>query len=242
MKFPLDRLSTLQLWPVLIAMALLAPATAGAQAVCASDGQPRPVALMERFINADCEACWRDLGTRQAKSGHAVLDWVLPGSMGDDAPLSAVASRDGLKRLRTQGREVPQTASDYTHNITGLAGSRLRVARGLALSGYVGASIELKPQPVSARGQEWTAWLALVESLPKGTEGSPVARNLVRNLVQVDWAGSMATAQAQKRFFESRVMSVASGAKPERLSVIGWVQDSKGEVLVAAQSRCVPTR
>ncbi|MES2282298.1 MAG: hypothetical protein V4542_12880 [Pseudomonadota bacterium] len=242
MKSPPDRLSTLQFWQVLTALALLVPTLASAQAVCSSDGQPRPVALMERFINADCETCWRDPGARLAKSGELVLDWVLPGSKGDDAALSAVASRDGLKRLRAVGRDVPQTASEDAHRIIGLAGSRLRVARGLALSGYVGASIELKPLPASAQGQEWTAWLALVESLPKGTEGSPVARNLVRNLVQVDWAGSMATAQAQKRFFESRVMSVASGAKPERLAVIGWVQNSKGEVLVAAQSRCVPVR
>ncbi len=242
MKFPLDRLSTLQYRQVLATLVLLMPVVAGAQAVCASDGQPRPVALMERFINADCETCWRDPGAPRAKSGQTVLDWVLPGNKGDDAPLSAVASRDGLKRLQSQGRTVPQTASVHTHNITGLAGARLRVARGLVLSGYVGASIELKPLRASARGQEWTAWLALVESLPKGTEGSPVARNLVRNLVQVDWNGSIAPAQAQKRFFESRVMSVASGAKPEGLAVIGWVQNSKGEVLLAAQSRCVPVR
>lgn len=242
MKSPLNPLSTLQVRQVLAALALLLPSLAIAQAVCASDGQPRPVALMERFINADCEACWRDLGTRQATSGQAVLDWVLPGSRGDDAPLSAVASRDGVKRLLSKGRDIPQAAGDDTTRITGLAGSRLRVARGLALTGYVGASIELKPLPASARGQEWTAWLALVESLPKGTEGSPVARNLVRNLVQVSWNGSMPIAKQQKRFFESRVMSVASGVNPERLAVIGWVENSKGEVLAAAQSRCLPTR
>ncbi|MES1980605.1 MAG: hypothetical protein V4454_05590 [Pseudomonadota bacterium] len=242
MKSPPDRVSTLQFWQVLATLALALPATASAQAVCASDGQPRPVALMERFINADCETCWRDPATRQAGPGQAVLDWVLPGSKGDDAPLSAVASRDGLKRLQALGRVVPQTTSGDTHNIAGLAGTRLRVARGLALSGYVGASIELKPLPASARGQDWTAWIALVESLPKGTEGSPVARNLVRNLVQVDWNGSMATAREQKRLFESRVMGVASGANPERLGVIGWVQNNKGEVLVAAQSRCRPGR
>ncbi len=242
MKAPATRLSTLQFWQVLAALALLFPALVRAQAVCASDGQPRPVALVERFINADCETCWRDPGTRAVKAGQAVLDWVLPGSKGDDAPLSVVASRDGLKRLQSLGRDVPQMASEHIHTVTGLAGSRLRVARGLALSGYVGTSIELKPLPASAKGQEWTAWLALVESLPKGTEGSPVARNLVRNLVQVSWNGNMPTAGQQSRFFESRVMSVASGVNPERLGVIGWVENSKGEVLVAAQSRCRPMR
>lgn len=242
MKFPLDRLSTLQCWQVFAVLVFLMPGMAGAQAVCASDGQPRPVALVERFINADCETCWRDPATRVAKSGQAVLDWVLPGSRGDDAPLSAVASRDGLRRMQVQSRAVPAASSDFTTEIKGLAGSRLRVARGVVLSGYVGASIELKPLPANIAGQQWTAWLALVESLPRGTEGSPVARNLVRNLVQVSWSGTMPAAQQEKRFFESRVMSVASGVNPDRLRVIGWVEDGKGQMLVAAQSRCLPTR
>ena len=40
-----------------LAALVLVPA-AHAQSSCASDGQPRPVALLERFINADCAACW----------------------------------------------------------------------------------------------------------------------------------------------------------------------------------------
>ena len=37
-----------------------------AQSFCASDGQPRPLQLMERFINADCETCWTDPATPKA--------------------------------------------------------------------------------------------------------------------------------------------------------------------------------
>ncbi|MGH6638353.1 MAG: hypothetical protein ACREBY_07080, partial [Polaromonas sp.] len=103
----------------------------------------------------------------------------------------------------------------------------------------LGASIELKPIPAAAKQQRWTAWLALVETLPMGTEGSPTERNLVRNLLQSTWDGRKSLSKTeQNRFFEARSMHIASGASPRRLRVIGWVEDEKGRVLVAAQSRC----
>ena len=33
-------------------------------------------------------------------------------------------------------------------------------------------------------------------------------------------------------------MNIAPAASPDRLRVIGWVEDEKGQVLAAAQSRC----
>ncbi|ABE43655.1 hypothetical protein [Polaromonas sp. JS666] len=211
-----------------------------AQSFCASDGQPRPAQLMERFINADCDSCWTDPATPKAGAGQIALDWVVPGSKGDDAPLSAVATRDALARLEASGQAVPAKASNRTHSVNRLTGSTLRVAHGLPLADYLGASIELKPIPPAARGQRWTAWLALVETLPAGTEGSPTERNLVRNLLQVSWDGRKLsnTEQNQNRFFEARSMAIAQGANAGRLRVIGWVEDEKNRVRAAAQSRC----
>ena len=40
-------------------LALSSAPGAWAQASCSSDGAPRPAVVFERFINADCEACWR---------------------------------------------------------------------------------------------------------------------------------------------------------------------------------------
>ncbi|HSV46828.1 MAG TPA: hypothetical protein VLJ58_13660, partial [Ramlibacter sp.] len=108
---------------------------------------------------------------------------------------------------------------------------RLRAAHGLPFNGYVGTSIELK----SAGPGPWTAWLLLVETLPAGTEGSPVERNLVRNALQLGWAGGA-------RKFESRPMSIPEGAQPQRLRVVGWVQDARGRIRAAAQSRCAWTK
>lgn len=220
--------------------AALAPA-AQAQSSCSSDGQPRPVALLERFINADCGNCWSDAATPRSGKGEVALDWVLPGSRGEDAPLSAVAGRAGLKRLQALGQAPPAGSSSQTTAVAGPA--RLRVAHGLPVAGYIGASVALPRLPPVAAPVPWTAWLALVEALPAGTEASPVPRNLVRNLVQPPWDGGKQLSKSERpALFESRSMDIPAGADPSRLAVIGWVQDAQGRVFAAAQSRCTPAR
>lgn len=220
------------------AVLLAGPVPAEAQSFCASDGQPGPVQLMERFINADCSECWTDLTTPRPGANEIALDWVLAGKLGDDAPLSAVATRDALARLETLKESVPVKSLIANHAVKGFKGAALRVAHGLPVSDFVGASIELKPIPVSTR-QPLTAWLVLVETLPAGTEGSPVERNLVRNALQRTWDGRKQLLKTeQHRFFETRSMNIAPAASPDRLRVIGWVEDEKGQVLAAAQSRC----
>lgn len=225
---------------LLVAATVLASfSSAQAQSFCASDGQPRPVLLTERFINADCSACWADPATPRPGAKEIALDWIIPGSQGDDAPLSAVATRDALARLEALQSSVPLTTLNASHTVKGIRGATLRVSHGLPVSDYLGASIELKPVSLAAR-QPLTAWLALVETLPAGTENSPVERNLVRNVLSRTWDGrKQLSKDEQKRFFETRSMNIAPAANPERLRVIGWVEDEKGQVLTAAQSRCV---
>ena len=215
--------------------------SAHAQSFCASDGQPQPVQLLERVINADCASCWGDPATPKADAGQLALDWVTPGSQGDDAPLSAVATRDALARLASLKRPAPAGSSASTLPVRGVSGATLRVAHGLPVADYVGVSIEMKPVPAAARGQRWTAWLALVETLPAGTEGSPVERNLVRNLLQSNWNLRKQLLKTEHdRFFEQRSMRIAEGVDASRLRVIGWVEDGRGRVVAAAASQCVP--
>lgn len=224
----------------MFALAALAPAgSAWAQSFCASDGQPKPVQLLERFINADCDSCWADPATPKAAANTLAIDWVLPGSKGDDAPLSAVAARESLDRLAALRQNPPVQTFASTLPVTGLKGATLRVAQGLPLTGYLGTSIELKPIPAAAKGKQWTVWLALVETLPAGTENSPVERNLIRNVLQANWDGGKPLSKTeQNRFFDQRSMSIAEGANPQRMRVVGWVEDEKGQVRLAAQSRC----
>lgn len=204
--------------------------------VCASDGQPRPRALLERFINADCEACWGDAATPRPQARAVALDWVVPGSRGEDAPLSAVAVREGLDRLAALRQPVPAGAQAVEGPLMAAART-LRVAHGLPLNGYIGASISLSP----AGRSPWRAWLLLVETLPAGTEGSPVARNLVRAAFNPPWDARRApTAAEQRRLWETRPLRVPEGANPDRLRVVGWVEDAQGRIRAIAESRCLP--
>ena len=212
-----------------------------AQSSCSSDGQARPVALVERFINADCRDCWRDAATPRTRRGEVALDWVRPGKQGDDAPLSAVASRASLKRLQALRLAPPAGSSSQTSAVA--AQGRLRVAHGLPVAGYIGASVQLQRAPPAGFMPPFTAWLALVETIPAGTEASPVPRNLVRNLLQPPWDGGKQLSKGeQSEFFESRAMDIPPGTDPGRLAVIGWVEDAVGRVFAAAQSRCTPAR
>ncbi|HYW57600.1 MAG TPA: hypothetical protein VE934_11605 [Polaromonas sp.] len=223
----------------LLALTLGLASAAHGQSSCSSDGQPRPTALLERFINADCANCWADSATARARRGEIALDWIAPGTRGDDAPLSVAATRDALGRLQALGQSLPPARMDNTSSLRGMQNNVLRVAHGLPVSGYVGASIEFKSPARTANAQPWTAWLALVEAIPVGTEGSPVARNLVRNVFQSRWNADQKLSKKERlSFSDARSMDIPQGMNTERLRIIGWVQDAEGRIIGAAQSRC----
>lgn len=216
------------------AVMVACPAFAQNAPVCASDGQPVPRVLLERFINADCASCWNE-ATANPPPGALVLDWVAPGEHAHEAPLSAVAQREALERLSYLGITAPAGTQSNSSKVEGRK-HRLRVAHGLVMNGYVGVSLRFDspaelPRPL-------TGWLALVEQLPSGTEGSPVPRHLVRNLLTEPISTRSSGAMGQIW----RTMNVPDGADPTRLAVIGWVSDSSGRVLSAALSRCRPPR
>jgi len=216
------------------AWALALAAGAQAQSSCSSDGQPRPAGLLERFINADCASCWGAADVPGPGRGELALDWIVPGGRGEDAPLSAAAVREARARLEALGRELPAQA-DASRRKAEPGTRRLRVAHGLPVGGYIGTSIELKP----GGGGPWQAWLLLVETLPAGTEGSPVERNLVRNVLQLTWDPSTPRSEGRpESLFESRPMSIPPGADAARLRVVGWVEDARGRLRGLAQSRC----
>lgn len=221
----------------LLPLALTASFGALAQSFCSSDGQLRPVGLVERFINADCASCWTDAQTPVPQGRQVALDWIVPGLRGDDAPLSAASRRDGLYRLQALQRATP-LQSDVATQAAPRRQKTLRVAHGMAFNGYLAASIEMRPR---SRGP-WTAWLALVENVPAGTEGTPVERNLVRNTLQSTWDGPLPLSKSEhKRWMESRPMQLPEGTNPQRLRVIGWVEDAQGRIQGIAQSACVQT-
>lgn len=219
-----------RLHPFFPALLLLALPLA-ARALCTSDGVPPPQAVLERFTSADCAECWRDRATPAAAANTLALDWVVPGRKGEDAPLSVVAIDEALERLDALRQPAPDRASAVTTLRAG-APVALRVAQGAAINDYLGTSIALK-----APGREpWRAWLLLVETLPAGTEGSPVARNLVRNVFRPDW--EQAAGRPRGALEEARAMQIRAGAQPDRLRLVAVLQDSRGRIRAIRRSEC----
>lgn len=224
----------------LACLLLFTTATLGAQAQssCSSDGQRTPVAVVERFTSADCENCWSDTTARPAPPRTLVLDWIVPSPRGDEAPLSAAATRDANDRLAALHRAAP-TTSLTTQTPVAKRPYRMRVAHGLPFNGYIGASMELPQSEVRPVPLPVTGWLVLVETIAAGTEGTPVERNLVRNSLTRTWDGRhQLSKDEQKRLWESRPMGLGATARPERLRVVGWVEDAHGRIITAAQSHC----
>jgi len=214
-----------RLLPLLLALPVVA------HALCTSDAQPQPAALLERFVSADCADCWRDRATPEPAAGTFAIDWVVPGAKGDDAPLAAVALDEATERLQFLGRPVPARSDAVFARRQGKP-LPLRLAQGDPFNDYVGTSMELK----SPGREAWHAWLLLVEELPAGTEGSPVERRLVRNVFRPDWRD--AANRPRGGLAEDRAMQIHEGARPEHLRLVGVLADSRGRIRAISRTAC----
>ncbi len=235
--------------PSTAALALLLCAhlpTTWAQGTCSSDGAPAPRALYERFLPADCADCWGEPGFAPGP-GAAVLDWIAPAATGDEAALSAAARTESLTRLQALERPVPATTDVHVAPMGARLPGRLRLALGPAVNDYVGASLSYHGAlPRGARGP-WTVWLVLVEQVPAGAEGTRVPRNLVRNMLQRSWTLEEQLSKNEQfnlprdtRWSERPTLQLPAGAQPERLALIGWMEDAAGQVVATAQASCAP--
>ncbi|GAA6121848.1 hypothetical protein [Acidovorax sp. FG27] len=232
---------------LLLASALIAsaPLLAHAQSTCTSDGQSQPVALVERFINADCARCWAESTTHIPGPSALLVDWIVPSAaQGDEAPLSAAATRDALERLQQLGRPVPAATDTHVSEVatpaSAPASGRLRVMVGPAVNDYRGTSISLGRDARRAMpAAEYRYTLLLVESIPAGTEGATAPRHLVRNMLQGPWNERMQLPKEEQWLWkESRSMRLPDGADASRTRVVGWLEDAAGQAVAAAQSVC----
>jgi hypothetical protein len=226
---------------VLLWVALAVGVTNGAwgQSFCASDGRATPLLLVEHFISADCAACWSAPQATPPAARAMTIDWIVPSAQGDEAPLSAAAVGDAKTRLDSLGQSVPATSIITTTQVLGGSAYQLQVAHGLSVGAYVGATIELTTSVEAQPSKPLAAWLLLVETLPAGVEGAQSEKNLVRNVLVSTWdRPDEQTSTGQSIYRELRPLSIAQSARPQRLRVMGWVQDASGQVLSAAQSVC----
>jgi hypothetical protein len=116
------------------------------------------------------------------------------------------------------------------------------VQTGLAWKGYLALSLDLdrKASSVDALGPQANAWLALVERVPAGSDGTPVSRQVVRALVgplPLDFS------RDGQSVHHLRALRLPADSQPERLAAVGWIEDG-GQMLMASQSvpdDCVAT-
>jgi hypothetical protein len=188
--------------------------------------------LVERFISADCEACWSQ-GTSPAGTPF-VLDWIVPSARGDDAPLAAAA----IAEATAHAGELPSDGTlQISRPMPPLRGLRIGVQDGPAWNGYIGVQLRVD-QTLLALPAGAVGYLALVENIPAGSEGSTIARRLVRAL-----AGPLPL--VDKSTTHLRALRIPAGAQAERLASIGWVESPPGRVVALAQTapaKCSATR
>lgn len=201
--------------PLLAAVPLMAAAVATA-APPPPPCPPAPVRLLERAISADCLSCWQAMD--DAPSRTVVLDWIVPSA--DEGDLSVAALPEAAERFPD-----PRTLARREQPLATPKGTRLEVGSGLAWNGYVGLSFELRapakaPWPADAAG-----YVALVERIPAGTDGSTSARQLVRAV-----AGPLSLQPPRGKAALQHLVAVRlpANGEPGRFGAVGWVDSGSG--------------
>ncbi|MES2888380.1 MAG: hypothetical protein V4739_10265, partial [Pseudomonadota bacterium] len=117
-----------------------------------------------------------------------------------------------------------------------------------AWNGYIGLSLRVTRPPAAAgalgrvRQPDWSAWtgyLALVEQVPAGSEGSAVARQVVRGMVG---PLSLATLASEPKFSHLQALRLPSEGNAARWKTVGWLS-LHGEPKVVAwagEGPCTP--
>jgi len=196
----------------------------GVQAAC-----PAPTAgvLLERFIAADCESCWTtgNAAAVAPASPPFVLDWIVPSPRGEDAALSPAALAEATARA---GAMPSGGLLQRRQALKPLPGLRISAQDGPAWNGYIGVRLHVAWR-ATALPSGAVGYLALVETVPAGDDGTPIERRLVRAL-----AGPLPLDSALASTDHLLALRIPPGARPERLAAVGWVESPSGEVIALA--------
>ena len=108
---------------------------------------------------------------------------------------------------------------------------QLQVQSGPAWNGYFGLQLDAR----GALPAGSTGWLALVELLPAGSEGSKVERQLLRSV-----AGPfpLDAARSPRGVRHLRALRWPETAQPTRLQARGWIEAPDGRLLAVASDSC----
>ena len=219
---------------------LAAACSLPAQAQIAKCGAPAPTLVVERYTSADCEACWRATPPgdgAKIKGQPFVLDWIVPSSHGDEAPLAPAALAEASQRLARSGALSPDETLTTRMPLPSHSALSLQVEQGPGWYGYM--ALRMKTSFASNRPlpSGLAAYLALVEAVPAGEEGSPVPRRVVRTLVGPMSLQGLAAGHPVEQLQATRL---PQNGKPERLVAVGWVETAAGHVLAVGESCLAP--
>ncbi|WP_280152557.1 hypothetical protein [Piscinibacter sp. XHJ-5] len=200
-----------------------------AAAASPSCDAPAPQVFLERFVPADCEACWQRATPRDRGARQLVLDWIVPA--GDAAPLASAALPEAARRVGTAARETQWRSTSLRR-----AGApQLRIADGPGWNGYVGLRLVVTRR--DAVPPDAVAYAALVERVPAGSEGTPVDRQLVRAVIGPLGLGELAASSTLEHMSAVRLPDIE---RPDRLGSVAWIETAQGKVIAAAQSCAAP--
>jgi hypothetical protein len=189
--------------------------------------------VIERFISADCDTCWTDQAAGAIADDAWLLDWIVPSARGDEAPLSSAAPTEATARTRRALKTAlaanrPAQQRTAARRPTQL---ELRVASGPAWNGYFGVQVDGGGRLASAR----SVWIALVETVAAGTDGTAVPRQLVRTV-----AGPFEPRELRngERWQLLQAMRWPETAKAARLRARAWIEGADGRIVAMAGERC----
>ena len=140
-----------------------------------------------------------------------------------------------MARLGLAAPGLSQTLQRSSVAAPPLAGLRIKASSGPAWQGYFGVQLTLQTSPRTALPTGSTAWLALVEQVDAGSDGTPVARSLLRSV-----AGPLplSTLQPGKPMTHLRALRWPTSAEPTRLQARAWIEGPDGRLLAVAADAC----
>ena len=190
-------------------------------------------AVFERFISAECQACWTDASVAQAGAGEWLLDWIVPSARGDDAPLSSAAPPEARARARRALKAEPANDRARVRRSAARRDTswQMSVVSGPAWNGYFGVQVD-----ASGRADNGvSAWIALVETVAAGTDGSAVPRELVRTLSGPFTPSDLRSGGPWQHLLAMRWPETA---KPSRLHARAWIENAAGRIVAMAGEPC----
>lgn len=215
---------------------ILAGLLALAQPALADCEPPRPQVLIERFIPADCPACWRAAppplrGTDNVPA--LAIDWIVAGTRAGDATLASAALPEGAARAARAGGIKGDEVLSTSHPLSTQSALSVRVADGAVWNNYIGISLVIGYEATRPLPEGIVAYVALVERVPACEDGTLVERRLVRTLVGPLTLAGLGPRRPVEHRLATRVPDIR---EPQRLSAVAWVEAPNGRVLAASAS------